>query len=254
MRWLAILSLFLASASGAQIPTFVEASVIVSSGGGCTPTLPASILKDDILIALIETDDEAVTFFGGSEFWFPVPGTPVIVTDETRLSLFITRALTGTPTAASSNVPGDHILCVVLVFRGVNAIGPSWDITVGSTEAVSDTSLSATGGTTTFDDTLVVILATTDLPDEDDVTSWSGVTNANLANVMEIVDFCSDTDHFPFPDGNGGCLFAATGELATAGATGATTATLEDAAQKAMFVIALIPPQVQAGGRVMIIQ
>lgn len=98
-------------------------------------------------------------------------------------------------------------------------------------DATSDTSLSATGATTTADDCLVCIIATL----MDDAQNFGATwTNADLANITARTNFSGTA-------GNDGRGILVTGEKASQGAYGATTNTLTANSVKGLMTIALEP-------------
>jgi hypothetical protein len=128
---------------------------------------------------------------------------------------------------------GNHQSARMMAFRGCRTTGYPWEITQTSTEAFVDTTGSATGPTTTQANCLIVIACTSDYdPAADDTAGYSAFTNAALGSLTEQIDNRSAA-------GGGGTIGVATGTKATAGAVGATTYTLANAANKAHLVIAL---------------
>lgn len=134
-----------------------------------------------------------------------------------------------TPTVTVSEASSDHALGRIHAIRGVKTSGDPWNITSGNAEATSDTSLSATGATTTAPDCLVLILAALMDDDQDFGGTW---TNADLANIIV-------RQNSPGTAGNDGRHILVTGEKASAGAYGATTNTLTASSVKAMMTVAL---------------
>jgi hypothetical protein len=123
----------------------------------------------------------------------------------------------------------------MIVIRGLATVGNPWDIALGTTELVADTTVSITsGGSTTGADRLILAAFSTG----QDVASTAGATawaDATLANVTERMDNWAIA-------GSGGGFAMATGEKATAGAVGPMTATLSLTANfKALIYIALRP-------------
>jgi hypothetical protein len=220
----------------AAVPTIVGSGSIASGTGDVTPGIHSSTLTNDIVLIFIETDDESATVSGGSETWVEVADSPQSVTAETRLTVFWARASQDTPTSPTiEGTANNHTIARTASFRGVITTGDPWDVTSGGTEAVEDTTGSITGDATTVADCLVIAAMAANLPDAQDATSFSGPANGDLTSVAELTDNCRNP-------GNGGCIFTISGEKASAGSYGATTLTLEDAAQKAFMTIALKPP------------
>jgi len=154
-------------------------------------------------------------------------------TDGVRLTAFWSRynGTQGDPTASDS---GNHQLGRIIAIRGAVASGNPWDVTAGGVEAVSDTSGSIPGTTTTVTNTLVVTAIAAALPDAAGTANFSSWTNANLTSLTEHTDNTVNA-------GNGGALGVATGIKATAGAYGNTAVTLANAAYKGMMSIAIKP-------------
>lgn len=215
--------------AGGSIPTYVARDTAVGGTGDLTLAMPAGIAAGDLLLLVVETADEAVATPSG---WTVVTSSPQAVTAATRLSAFWKRASATEPSVVITD-PGDHGVSCILAFRGCATTGDPFDVVIPGTEAVSDTSLSATGGTTTRDNCLMVVVVVGDA-DVAAATHYSAWTNADLASITNRLDTSSTL-------GNGGMLAVTTGTKATAGAFGATTATSDTAAQKAFMTLALRP-------------
>lgn len=226
-------------------PTYVGDGGPVSGTGPIIPALPSSLQNDDILLLFIETANDAnivVTPNGGN--WLEVTNSPQhanggsLVT-STRLTVYWTR-YDGSQVDPTVEDSVNHQTAVILAFRGVVTSGDPWDVTSGAVETSADTSGSIPLATTTVDNTLVVLAISTSLPDANGSTNFSSWSNANLANLTERFDITSNA-------GNGGGIGIATGEKATAGATGATSVTVGSSASKGMMTIALKAPNIETG-------
>jgi DNA-binding beta-propeller fold protein YncE/fibronectin type 3 domain-containing protein len=225
--------------TGPAVPTYVGAGNISSGTGTITPSLPSGLASGDVLLLFVETANQAVSISnpnGGA--WAEVAGSPQGTgsaggTSATRLTVFWSRynGTQGNPTVSDS---GNHQIARMIAIRGAAAAGDPWDVTAGGIETTSDTSASIPGVTTTVDNTLVVVAVAGSLPDANGTANFSAWSNANLANLTERTD---DTRN----SGNGGALGIATGEKATAGATGNTAVTHASAAIKGLITIAIKP-------------
>ena len=219
------------------LPTFVAAGAMSSGTAAITPAHPAGIATDDILLLFLETSAQEIgiaTLNGGT--WTLVPSSPQQVSGSdagavSRLTVFWSR-YNGTQTAPVTTDSGDHQVGVILAFRGCSTTGHPWDVTNGSTDGASNTALSAVGNTTRVADCLIVIASARG--NDAAGAGFSAWANADLANVTERFDDGA-------VDGTGGGIGIATGELATAGAYGATTATVSTSGD-AFVTIALRPP------------
>ena len=226
------------------LPTFVAAGAEASNAAAITVGLPAGIATDDILLLLLATSNEAIAIAnanGGT--WTELPsspqgtGTPAGAA-ATRLTVFWSRynGTQGDPTTTDS---GDVNEGVILAFRGCITTGDPWNVTSGGVDTVSDTSVVIPGDTTTVADCLVVaITADSFASTSPRLSAWA---NADLANVTEVWDEGTTL-------GQDVGVGAATGEKATAGAYGDTTATLAGASVKAFLTIALISAGGGGGG------
>jgi hypothetical protein len=239
-NWVALTTAFEDAPQG-PTPFFLSAGAFAFGIGAITPGAPGGLATDDIELLLVESADEAVTLSTADGF-AEVTGSPVsapgALAEATRLTLFWRRfAGQGNPTIADA---GDHVLARRVAFRGCIASGDPWDITVASSETVADTSGSATGGTTTDANRLVVACLTSALPDANSTSEISAIANADLSAVTEHLDNARAT-------GNGGHLGLISGGKAAAGAFGATTYTKVTAGFKSHLVVALKPVEVEAG-------
>jgi hypothetical protein len=80
----------------------------------------------------------------------------------------------------------------------------------------------------------VLLFAGRALPDSNTNEAASGYTNANLTGLAEVAEANTAT-------GNGGGVSVAWGVMDTAGAVGASTATLSSAAKKGTITLAIAP-------------
>jgi hypothetical protein len=226
-------------------PTVVNVGAVASSAAAITPAFPASIAADDILVTVAEC--EGVTAPGAYTLpsgWAHITGSPVQQSTNTRLWVIWAR-YDGVFTAPSLGDSGDHNLGRMLAIRGCPTTGNPWDVAAVAVEAVSDTSASWPGVTTTIDDTLVLEICSTSA--DIGTVQISSLTNAAYTSITEQIDNATIT-------GNGGVIICYSATKATAGATGQSTATLTTAGFKALMTVAFKlatggAPQVQARQR-----
>lgn len=216
------------------MPQFVSGGGVVAGTGNVTPPLPALEL-DDIMLLYVETANQTVSTPSG---WNIVsPDSPQGTgtggdAAATRLSVFWRRA-TATESAPTITDPGDHVIARIHAFRHCINSGNPWDVTSGDVAAAATTAVSVPGDTTTVPNCLIVLIVSNGT---DSLTpQTSGFTNADLANLAELVDDQTDV-------GNGGGFAVAIGEKANQSAYGATTATLANASTQGRMSIALKPP------------
>lgn len=217
------------------LPAFVAVSALSSGAGAIEPHWP-SHSTDDIGILLVQTSNEVVSFTTAHTF-SEISDSPQGVgtggaAAATRLSAYWARATSASmPTPVIAD-PGDHALAIILTFSGCATSGLPWNVTAPSTSALT-TAMVLAGDTTTVDDCLIlgVIAGGADVASS---AAYSGWANAALANIAERFD-----QHVSSANGGGFGVF--TGEKATAGAFGDTTATVAGTQNAANLVIALRP-------------
>ncbi|MDJ0950954.1 MAG: hypothetical protein QNJ94_18740 [Alphaproteobacteria bacterium] len=223
------------------IPTFVSAGTDAHGTGGVTPGLPAGLQDDDILILHIEGEgedgnaDSAPT--GGD--WTAIDGGTGSVAsgttgaaDKTRHTLYWHRYDSASPPNRSVPDAGQHTGAIITAWRGCKTTGSPIHQTQSSSSSSNNSSISVTGVTTSVNDCLIV--ASSAAGDGTGGTRFSGWTNGNLSGLTERADFS-------FTNGSDGAIGVASGGLATAGSSGATTATFSTNEEEANWCIALEP-------------
>jgi hypothetical protein len=206
------------SATTVSIPWFVAAGTAASGTGTITPALPSGIAVNDILLLFLETANQAITIptpNGGT--WTEVTGSPQGTgtaggTSATRLTVFWSR-YNGTQGAPTTSDSGDHQFGQILAFRNATSSGDPWDVTAGGIKAATSYSTTCEAVTTTVNNTLIVLAASSDI--DSTLTVCGNWTNLNLLNLIERSDGATTS-------GNGGGLAVATGFKLTAGNTGQT--------------------------------
>jgi hypothetical protein len=213
------------------LPTVVGVGAAIAGIGAVTPAYPAgyTAVADDCAFTFVECEStDTVT---PPTNWAVAASANVATGTPTKLTCLWRRLTAGeaAPTIADA---GNHMNAQMIVIGGVSTAGNPWDIAVGNTELVADTTVSIPGGTTTGADRLIMAAFSTG----QDVASTAGATgwaDGTLANVTERMDNWATA-------GLGGGFAMATGEKATAGTVGPMTATLSLTANfKALLYIAL---------------
>ena len=138
------------------------------------------------------------------------------------------------PTATQGGTT-NHQCGGIIVIRGCITTGDPWNITNGTIETASDTSVSVPGGTTTIAECLV-LAATSDQTDSTSAQGTGTPANADLTSVAYTVL------NYNTNNGNGGGVVVMKGEKASAGTYGASSMTLVTASDKGLINIALKPP------------
>lgn len=213
-------------------PSVAAVGVSTSSLNAITPAFPAGIAAGQTLLTVAEC--EGVTAPGAYTLpsgWAHVTGSPVLQGTNTRLWV-IWALYDGVMTAPSLGDSGDHNIGQMIAIDGCPTTGNPWNVVATAVEAVSDTSATWPGVTTTVDDTLVLEIASTSA--DIGTAQISSLTNGNYTSITERMDAATTS-------GNGGVIVCYSGVKATAGATGQSTATLTTAGFKSLMTIAFPP-------------
>lgn len=234
--WLALaLLLAVAADAAAGMPTYGASGTFTAATATCTPAMPAGIVADDILLAVGESENQAISLSTPNGF-VEVTSSPqsagtAAVNPANRIAVFWKRAVGGdaAPVFADS---GDHTTCQVHRFGGVKTAGDPWNITSGGNDgAANDTSAVIPGATTTAADVLVVLVQGTSF-NGNSTAQCGAATNADLATITERTDNTNTAGL-----GGGHCLIH--GEKAASGAYGSTTLTLANTSFKGAMSIGL---------------
>lgn len=209
-------------------PTYQATGTEQSSISAITVAWPTHVAGDVALLLVTTLQAEAATLTTANGF-VQVTDTPITGTSS-NLSVFWCRATSGAMASPVVADAGNYQLGVIVTFRGCVASGDPVDVSAPGT-AASSTSVSVPGDISTQANDMVVAICSggTDVLGGAQFSAWA---NANLASVTEIVDVSTDV-------AGGGILGAACGVKATAGAYGATTATLATASAQCLISIAL---------------
>ena len=213
--------------------TFVSSPSTGTAGtGDITPTMPTGVDANDILILPVETAaTESVSTPSGWNLLDQAYETGDASTG-TRLTVFWKRAVGG-DTAPTITDPGDHAVGRIVAYRDCKRTGDPFDAVTGGVDSSAGTSVSITGVTTTAANCLVlnILAMPTDTNTSNRITDW---TNANLTSITERIDAFTTSN-------NGGGIGLAEGYKASAGSTGATTATLAVSEIAAFMTVSLVP-------------
>src|SRR5215207_4915647 len=226
---------------------FVGAGAGASGATSCIPALPAGVSVGDVMLCVVEGANQApaVNNQGTNGAWAilgAMSGTGTAGgTSATSVTLYWDRFKSGQTDPIMGDGGGDHIGARIYAWSGVKASGNPWNAFQGSVDAVSDTSLNATGVTTTVNGCEIVCAAT--LPAPANTFGPSDATAAFTATSPATLNARPDaaTAVFSHTSGNDGKQILVSALQATAGATVTVNNTLPASAFKAMFVVALEP-------------
>lgn len=222
--------------SATALPTYVGKGAFASGTTALTVLPPGSLQNQDLLLCLVESANEAITTPSG---YTQVANSPqstgtAATAGGVRLGVFY-KFTNGTESNLTVADTGNHTTAIIVAFRGVDPTTPI-HITAGRVDASATSALSWSAVTTTIDNCLIVNCVALD-KDLADTDTLSSAANASLANVTERHDQT-------VASGVGGGLAVITGELATAGSSGTTTATGDTSTTHAYITIALAPAPV----------
>lgn len=181
-----------------------------NSAAALSAQVPYGTAENDILVAFVETSNEAVTVTDYTEAGSSPASNSG--TNPTRLSVFYKRAGASETTASVSD-SGNHQTVQIVGVVGAKTSGDPFNVTASSTGGTG-TSVTIPGATTTSNNTLV--LAAMSASGSSYVSTF---TNSNLTGLQTVVGEYGSS-------GNGGSIAMAAGKLATAGSYGNTTGTI----------------------------
>lgn len=201
-------------------PTWVSATTAVANAGASSINFSTltGLASGDSLFAIAMTANQTIVI--GDSGWEEVTSIspqslgPAGATGGVRLTVYRKKTpATGSETTVAFTDSGDVNYVVGFALRGSG--GNLVEIDASANVAAS-TGVSMPGPTTTVGDCLIACLLATD---RDAIgPTYSAESNSNLVNLTERFDACTAIN-------SGGGLYILTGEKATAGAVGTTTAT-----------------------------
>lgn len=231
------LSVALTSAANRNI-TYVAKSTFASGTSGLTVAAVSGVQADDLILLFVESANQAITTPSG---YSVVSGAQVsagtaATAGGMRLDVFYKWA-TGADASVSVADSGDHTTAIKLVYRGVDTTTP-FDVTVVTgSKTTASTSSSYPAITTATDNALVIFASALDLDAASTTTTSSG-SNGNITSLTERHDQTVTA-------GAGGGIVLYDGFKATAGSTGAMTATVTSTKQL-YITLALRPAALDA--------
>lgn len=209
-----------------------------------TPAPNAGHVAGDVELLFVESANEAVSLTTAAGFAALSGGVASVGTaagsDGTRMTVFWRRwnGTDGSPTVGDS---GDHTQAVIISYRDCVSTGNPWEVVQTTTQPTATTAASATGVTTAYANSLIVIAAAQALPDQASGSEvQSGPTNASLTSLG--IDYDDTT-----VSGNGGAMAVFHGTLASPGASGTTTWTSVTSSTRASVTLSLTGVQSVTG-------
>ncbi len=210
-------------------PEVRAVGTVASGEGEIAPGLPAGTEAGDLLVMPVESQGaQARPTVAG---WTYESG-PSGVQGNTRLTYYYKVAVSSDATTVSDS--GDHQLARIIgIKKGTfNATTP-FPQNVFSTQT-STTAVSIPGVTTTIGESLILAFASGHLPDAEGSAEFSGVANASLTGLTELINNTTSA-------GDGGAIFTASGVKTVAGAVSSTTVTAATAAERVVGILVVAP-------------
>lgn len=212
------------------LPSYKDKGTFTSGTASLSVPPPATIASGDFCLLVVESANQAVST---PTDWTQAPSSPQgqgtgALANAVRVTVFYKTAgaSEGNVTVADS---GDHTTAIWLTFSNVDTSDP-FDASSGGT-IVAGTSWSLVGLTTTVANCLIVHCVATDR-DLTSTTNLDSYSNADLANITEIHDQSHALS-------TGGGIIVVTGEKASAGTVGNTSATSAASEEGACVTLAL---------------
>jgi len=199
--------------------------------GAVTYTIPSHAVGDLLLLFIETAGNQAAANISG---WSIAPSSPANTqanTSGTRLTVHYRIAVANNTTNPQIADPGDHQVGVAAVVKSYGGnTATAFGNTTSSIKTTASTSLSITGVTTVYANSLVLYAASRD--NDAGGASFSNQAGTNLSSLAEAFDDGSTA-------GNGGGIGVWKGTLAANGATGTLTANV--ASSQNAFWVAEIP-------------
>lgn len=209
----------------AAVPVATGSTVAKGNTGTATgavadvsPAWPTHAIGDTGFLIVETTGGQGPGLSAPAGFKFLCTSGTGTTTAGVRVTVYYCQATSASMPAPTVTNPGNHVYAQIVTVTGAASNQP-WDVFAIDAKASADTSASAPSVTTTVDGCLILNIIGRD--NDSAAAAFSAPANASLSNVSE----WSGTDAGTAL-GNGGGFVVITGEKATAGATGVTTATV----------------------------
>jgi len=220
--------------------SFVNKSAFASGTAGLTVGAVSATQANDLILLFVESANQAITTPTGYTIVTGAQASAgtAAAAGGMRLNVFY-RWATGADATVSVADTGDHTTAIKLAFRGVDLTTPFDATPTTGTKTTASTSSSYPTITTVTDNAWIVYASALDL-DAASTATTSAQANANLTGITERHDQT-------VASGLGGGIVLTTGVKATAGATGAMTATVTSTQQVYVTLALRVAPVVSTG-------
>lgn len=218
--------------AGPVLPEYVSVGTFTSGINALSVPPPTWYADGDLLVLLVNSAAQAIATPSG---WTAVSNSPQGTGTAAAAGGVLLAVLYKTVSGVQSNLSvadsGNYTVAQIICFRKVNTTTPI-DVNAGSVKSsATGTTFTLPAVTTTAANDLVLLCVgqDRDLASTTNLDTW---TNANLANIVEIIDRT-------IADGVGGGIGLAIGDKLTAGSTGTSTVTSAAATTAAFLTVAL---------------
>ena len=213
-------------------PRYIGKTAFASGTGALTVAALTGTRAGDIIILFVESANQTITAAdaGYSALVAQIGTGTAAAAGGVRIATFYRILGDEADTTTSVSDSGDHTTAIKMLFRDTSLDNAAFFVAATSTQAAT-TAMVFPAVTTATDESLVVLAVAQDT-DAASTATVGAVTNANLANITERHDQT-------VASGQGGGLAVITGEKATAGSTGTSTATGSTSVTHAYHTISL---------------
>lgn len=222
-------------------PVYLVAVGAYTSGtGNISPAMPAGHIANDYALCIAHSAGGENIVLGTANSFAELTNSPSATgttTSGVKVAAFGKVCAGSSESGPTITDPGNHCGGLILVFAGADTTTPV-AVTAAAQKASASTSASAPTVTTPVNDCTVLNIIGRD--NDAAGAAFSAWANGSLSSLLEIFDGGTAS-------GNGGGLGILQSFLATAGATGSTTATVTSSIN-ASFTLALQPPTGGGGG------
>lgn len=214
-------------------PRYIGKSAFASGQYGITVAALTGTQAGDIIILFAESANDTITTPTGYSVLATQVGTGTSgAAGGVRIASFYRIMGDAADTSTTVAATNDHTTAIKMLFRDTSlASGGGFFVTATSTQGTASTSMTFPAVTTATDESLVVLGVALDT-DANSTAVVSNFANANLANIAQRHSQTVATN-------TGGGLAVYTGQKATAGSTGTSTATGSTSVVRAYHTISL---------------
>lgn len=219
-------------------PRYISKGAFQSGTGALTVPALTGTQAGDIVILFVESANETIATPTEYKVLATQVGTGTAgAAGAVRIASFYRILEDVADTATSVADSGNHTTAIKMLFRDTSLADGAFFVTATSVQATASTAMTFPAVVAATDESLIVLAVALDT-DAASTATVGNVTNASLANITERHDQTVIA-------GQGGGLAVITGEEATAGSTGTSTATGSTSVTRAYHTISLsrVAPQ-----------